>query len=257
MARPRPLPGTASSSRTPRASTAWRCSGAMPGPSSSTTMLQLFARPAGPRPHPRARPLAGVVQQVAQHLLQVLLLAGKGQVGGHVGAQAAAASARRAPCSITRSRPASTGCQRRALAGQALRGRHARARQVPVDVARASAHLLGAPAPPAAASGPGRRRRRPASSTASGVLSAWARLPACVRARSTTSALRSSTPVEVVDQRLHLGRKAALQAARAPRARAQRALQRAQRRQAHGHLRQRRQRQQQAQHQPATAPARR
>ena len=79
---PRPEPGLVSSSRRPRMMGSAICSGVRPGPSSSTRISSQLPAPlpgggsgAAASDDLGARPLGGVVEQVAQHLLEVLPLA--------------------------------------------------------------------------------------------------------------------------------------------------------------------------------------
>ena len=88
MESPSPEPGLVSSRRRPRLPMRARCSRVRPGPSSETTIVSrlFWTRPvAGDsldvKCHATARPLAGVVEEVAQHLLQVLTLALEARVG--------------------------------------------------------------------------------------------------------------------------------------------------------------------------------
>ena len=170
MCKPRPEPGADSSSRVPRVSAARRCSGAMPGPSSSMVIRSRLALALRHHRHLARRPPPGVVQQVAQHVLQVLNFARKQRVS------------RRHRCEPTQPAPRMDLAHhpqqarhhrrhRGALPGQALGGASPGARQLPVELAACAI-------------------------TASGVLSACARLPAWVRARAVASALRSSTALK-------------------------------------------------------------
>ena len=86
MERPSPEPGRDSSSRSPRCTAAARAAGSRPGPSSSMRTKK-NGRPPAPRWASRsadtcdlsARPLAGVVEQIADEVGEVLRLAAKAQ----------------------------------------------------------------------------------------------------------------------------------------------------------------------------------
>ena len=95
----------------------------------------------GANPHARLGPLTGVVQQVAQQLLQVLLLASKEQRG----VTQLAADVQMFVGIHPLHHPHQAVQHRRnrgALTRQLLRGRDARLRQMPIDMAPCQRQLL-------------------------------------------------------------------------------------------------------------------
>ena len=76
MARPSPLPGIRWSRRAPRAKTASRCARVETGSVILDRDLKRRVRILREDPHARPRPFACVVEQIAQHLLEVRGLAG-------------------------------------------------------------------------------------------------------------------------------------------------------------------------------------
>ena len=84
IASPIPCPGTRSSARAPRSDNHSASPGSIPGPSSSTQRWSPVAfREAARRTSP-ASPLAGIVEQIAQHLHEIALRAAKGEAGRDV-----------------------------------------------------------------------------------------------------------------------------------------------------------------------------
>ena len=140
IARPRPDPGAAWSARTPRCRTSPRSAAGTPGPSSSTTMCTCVG--AGLRRHAdrRPAPLAGVVEQVAQHLVEVFALHAHdvGVVHGGPDRQTALGVqlAERAHQRRRRRRHAGRG------AGRGARGRRPGVGEVVVDLPAHPIHLL-------------------------------------------------------------------------------------------------------------------
>ena len=193
MASPSPLPGVASSSRTPRASTACRCPGAMPGPSSTTVMSSCAAS--------RLTSTRTVLRAQRQALSSTLpsiscrscSSPAKAQPGGM---SPLSSRSPRSACTrdITRSSPSITGATAARCPGSrcAAAARACARCQSMWRRARATCSCTSG----ASAVAPAGEDWAAWSMTASGVFSAWARLPAWVRARSTTSALRSSTPLK-------------------------------------------------------------
>ena len=113
--RPRPEPGTRSSSRRPRCMTSLRRSGGRPGPSSSTTTIRRSSTASAAATDAPARPFAGVVEQVAEHLLEVLAGAAEGELGraGDLDRELAGGIDARRACAAGRPAPAQPRCARR------------------------------------------------------------------------------------------------------------------------------------------------
>ena len=136
--------------------------------------------------------------------------------------------------------------ERRAGAGQADRGGRLRPCQVVVDLLARRARPGRPPGGPARSSLPAAGAL---ARTLNGVFSAWARLPAWVRARSTTSAFCASTLLNSsTSGMISAGKSPSSRCVSPPRTAPERGAQLAQRRQPDEHLHQRRQRQPEAQH---------
>ena len=122
MARPRPEPGAASSARTPLCSTASRTSGTIqPWPSSSTRITSGRATRGvcgARRRRRRARPFARVVQQVAEHLVEILALDRGPSRAGHVARRSRARARRAGEAASARGRRPSRARRQRAAASR-------------------------------------------------------------------------------------------------------------------------------------------
>ena len=194
MASPRPWPSVASSRRTPRRAMRSRSSGEQPGPSSSTVSTSAVAV-AHRDEHARARPLAGVVEQVAAQLQEIFPVTAEPRAGvdaaGDVEVALAIELAQRLPPALrfpSRGRPA---CPSRAPAGDAG------APQFAVDAAAQDLQLLRH-LPGRARGRAGTDRRRPcACSTVSGVFSACARLPSDSRERCSRRVEQRQQPIDL------------------------------------------------------------
>jgi hypothetical protein len=188
-----PVPGAASSARTPRCSTALAQRGIEAGAVVVDREHDARAPRAPSDAHARPRPLAGVVEQVAEHLVEVLALA----------ADACSGRPRR------RSR-AALGVEPQQRAGEPFgrlahgaargcggAGGGARLREVVVHLA---AHALDLLPQQRGELGVARAAARSAScaSTASGVLRPWARSPALAWARATARSRCVEQRVQVV-----------------------------------------------------------
>jgi hypothetical protein len=143
-----------------------------------------------------ACPLAGVVEQVTDHLVQILPLHGHGQIRGDVRDVHGHTAIRVQPEHRADQRLDRRGHQA-ARAGRRRGGRGARMRQVVVDLPPHPLHLLADSGGRSATGALDPVSLR--ASRASGVFSPWARLPALAWARRTASsrcsmsAFRSST----------------------------------------------------------------
>ena len=168
MARPRPEPGAASSARTPLRRTASLMFGTMPSPSSSTMIADAVRRVrrsastsiGGHDTHHDccARPFAGIVHEVAQHLVEILSLSANGHVLGHLhvdGDAALGVQADATPAPGRRPSPSRSTAHRPSL--QTPRRGRARGGSPPVV---ACARLAGRLRPPSRA-GPRRGRVQP------------------------------------------------------------------------------------------------
>ena len=187
MARPSPVPGTLSSSLSPRSPTSCAFLGIEARAVVVDRQCETGAVRCGrPKRATRAiRPFAGIVHQIAGHLFQILPFAAKGELRRTIDRDGDAAlrmDARQHARQIVQHR-----FYRRAVAEHVdARRRRARAR----DNDRPGGAWSSTWRCTASASGPGWAAAS-LESTVSGVFRKCARLETCVRARPTTSALCS------------------------------------------------------------------
>ncbi|MNV17916.1 hypothetical protein D3C71_1087190 [compost metagenome] len=197
MARPSPVPGTVSSSRTPRSTACARCAAPMPGPSSSTLTTIWGGCPARTCACKRTVDCAHL-QALSSRLPSISCrsCASPAKNSGASGS-ATVMSTPRPACTlfITRTSPPTTGSSAVRWPGRcadaATRDR-ARCQSMWRRATCTCSRTSAASAAPSLGAG----AQAAFSSTESGVFRACARLPAWVRARSTTSALRSSTALK-------------------------------------------------------------
>ena len=186
---------------------------------------------------------AGVVQQVAQHFLQVLLFAGKGQVGRQVLCLDDEPPSGMDPPHHPQ-QSGRDGRHPRALSGLAERRRGAGTGQVPVNLPVGDLHLLGHGLGQRARGGRGCRIAQHRQRRLEGV----GQIAGLGAGTGQHGVVPFQHAVEILHQRLQFGGKTSVQpAAAAVAKRLQGTLQGLEGRQSDGHLRQRRQRQQQAQ----------